>query len=168
MKSRQLLTFLTSAIIAISMTGCNACTEQHNPRPDQAKFAKERATAHEAKPKLKEDGSLPEAPKPAADSSTKVAAATENAGVQKYKQFCTACHGADGMASGPAAAAMNPKPRNLTSAEWQASVDDAHIAKVIKEGGASVGLSATMAPWGAVINDDEIQQIVTYIRSLKK
>jgi mono/diheme cytochrome c family protein len=47
-------------------------------------------------------------------------------------------------------------------------VDDAHIHKVIKEGGTSVGLSATMAPWGAAINDAEIDNIVKYIRHFGK
>ena len=42
---------------------------------------------------------------------------------------------------------MNPKPRAFTDAVRQDLVDDAHIAKVIKEGGAAVGLSVTMAPW---------------------
>ena len=48
------------------------------------------------------------------------------------------------VVNSPTALAMQPRPRNLTDATWQGSVDDAHIAKVIREGGASVGLSATM------------------------
>jgi mono/diheme cytochrome c family protein len=47
-------------------------------------------------------------------------------------------------------------------------VDDAHITKVIKEGGAAVGLSPTMAPWGGALNDAEIAEVVKYVRSFKK
>ena len=53
---------------------------------------------------------------------------------KNYYMLCSSCHGADGKANTPTAAAFNPKPRNLTDASWQGSVDDAHIAKVIKEG----------------------------------
>ena len=93
---------------------------------------------------------------------------TEVPGKASYETYCSACHGVDGKADGPGALAMNPKPRNFHDKEWQAKVDDAHIHKVIKEGGTSVGLSATMAPWGAAINDAEIDNIVKYIRHFGK
>ncbi len=153
----------------LTLTGCNACTEQHDPRADHQKFSEERQTANQELPTLNEDGSLPKKELAMNDMNEKSQASDQsNAGEQKYAQFCVACHGADGTASGPAAAAMNPKPRNFTDAAWQDSVDDAHIAKVIKEGGAAVGLSPTMAPWGAVVSDEEITQIIAKIRGFKK
>jgi mono/diheme cytochrome c family protein len=94
--------------------------------------------------------------------------AAEVPGKAAYETYCGACHGIDGKADGAGALAMNPKPRNFHDKEWQAKVDDAHIHKVIKEGGAAVGLSATMAPWGAAINDAEIDNIVKYIRQFGK
>ena len=63
---------------------------------------------------------------------------------------------------------MQPRPRNLTDATWQGSVDDAHIAKVIREGGASVGLSATMTAWGGVLNDEQVDALVQVVRSIKE
>ncbi|RMF11892.1 MAG: cytochrome c [Candidatus Dadabacteria bacterium] len=89
------------------------------------------------------------------------------AGKAKYDMFCSSCHGASGKGDGPAGAALNPKPRNFTDAAWQDKVDDAHIAKVIKEGGAAAGLSPLMPPWGASLSDDDVNNIVAYIRSLK-
>jgi len=83
-----------------------------------------------------------------------------------YTTYCASCHGADGAANSPTAMALNPKPRDFTDKSWQKSVDDAHITKVIKEGGAAVGLSATMAPWGAVLSDDDIKGLVSYVRKL--
>ena len=41
---------------------------------------------------------------------------------------------------------MNPKPRDFTSAEWQKSVTDEHIDKIIIGGGAAVGKSPMMPP----------------------
>ena len=87
---------------------------------------------------------------------------------QRYAQLCAGCHGAKGDGDGPAGVAMVPKPRVLTDAAWQASVDDARITKVLKEGGAAVGLSALMAPWGSVLSDAEIAEMVAFIRGLKK
>ena len=38
---------------------------------------------------------------------------------------------------------------------------------VISEGGAVAGLSATMVSYKAILTDDQIWQIVTYIKTLK-
>ncbi|MDX2169161.1 MAG: c-type cytochrome [Deltaproteobacteria bacterium] len=61
-----------------------------------------------------------------------------------YKSRCTLCHGAAGKGDGPTAAALTPKPRTLTDAAWQKTVDDAHIEKIILNGGPSVGKSPLM------------------------
>jgi cytochrome c553 len=61
-----------------------------------------------------------------------------------FSTRCAACHGADGKGDGVAAASLNPKPRAYSDQEWQKSVDDSHIAKVIVEGGPSVGKSPLM------------------------
>src|SRR5690606_2814806 len=43
---------------------------------------------------------------------------------QMFATVCATCHGTDGSGNGPAAASINPKPRNYTDAAWQASVTD--------------------------------------------
>jgi mono/diheme cytochrome c family protein len=63
-----------------------------------------------------------------------------------FEQRCNVCHGEKGDGAGPAGVALTPKPRSWVDAKWQASVDDARIAKVVVEGGPSVGLSPLMAP----------------------
>jgi mono/diheme cytochrome c family protein len=63
-----------------------------------------------------------------------------------FAQRCVACHGADGKGDGPASAALNPKPRAFGDPDWQASVTDEHLAKVIVGGGPAVGKSPMMAP----------------------
>ncbi|ACY19156.1 c-type cytochrome [Haliangium ochraceum] len=57
---------------------------------------------------------------------------------------CATCHGGDGTGNGPAAAAMNPKPRDYTNKEWQASVQDEDLKTAIVKGGAAVGKSPMM------------------------
>jgi mono/diheme cytochrome c family protein len=45
---------------------------------------------------------------------------------------------------------------------------DEHLFKVIKEGGASVGKSPLMAPWGGTLTDDQIRDVVAFLRSIAK
>lgn len=142
---------VTLALSGLLATACDWNSKQdYSPKQDYQQFIKKQ---EEAKAALAQAG------------AGGAAAPAAVPGKQSYETFCVACHGADGKGDSATALAMNPKPRNLTDKAWQAKVDDAHIAKVIKEGGPSVGLSATMAPWGAVINDEELKNVVAYVRS---
>ena len=62
-----------------------------------------------------------------------------------FEARCVTCHGASGKGDGIAAANINPKPRDYADKEWQASVDDEYLAKVILEGGPAMGKSPMMA-----------------------
>ena len=94
------------------------------------------------------------------------AAATQEADTI-WQQRCTTCHGATGKGDGAAAAALNPKPRDFSSATWQASVTDEHIEKVILEGGQAVGLSMLMvANPDLASKPDVIKALRAHVRSL--
>lgn len=86
------------------------------------------------------------------------------AGEATFRQFCVTCHGSTGKGNGPAAAGLNPKPSDLSAT----SKSDADIKKIIKGGGASSGLSPAMPAWGAALSDQDISNVVAYIRSLGK
>ncbi len=86
-------------------------------------------------------------------------------GKEKFELMCASCHGPQGKGDGPAGAALNPKPRNLTDAAYMSTLDDEHIIKVIKEGGASVGKSPLMPPLGGALSDEDVHNIVAFIRS---
>lgn len=92
--------------------------------------------------------------------------------VKKGKQLfttkgCAACHGDKGTGDGISAATLDPKPRNYTDKSWQASVTDAHIKKVIREGGDANGLSPMMAPYDAMFTEEgDLDAVVAFIRSL--
>jgi mono/diheme cytochrome c family protein len=88
------------------------------------------------------------------------------AGKAKFQQLCATCHGAAGASDGPASASLRPTPRKLNDAEWQASVDDDYIKKVITQGGAAVGLSPLMTPWGHALKGEDLENVVAYIRTL--
>lgn len=61
-----------------------------------------------------------------------------------FAQRCVPCHGSTGKGDGPASASLTPKPRAFGDPEWQKSVTDDHLMKIIKFGGAAVGKSAAM------------------------
>ena len=89
-------------------------------------------------------------------------------GKEKYMENmrCSACHGDSGKGDGPAAIALNPKPRNYTDCAVMSKKSDAELFKVIKEGGPAVGLSPLMAPFGGQLNDKEVWDVVAFIRSI--
>lgn len=146
----------------ISVFLTSSCTEQHDPTKHHQQMRDEHAMAQRVMPKLASDGTLPKVEAGGQGS----AQGSEIDG--KYNTLCSSCHGTSGDANTPAGMALNPKPRNFTDGAWHDKTGDDQIAKVIKEGGASVGLSATMAAWGAMLNDAQIKEMVAKIRAFRK
>jgi mono/diheme cytochrome c family protein len=89
-----------------------------------------------------------------------------DAGRTTFQQLCAMCHGQTGQGDGAASAALTPKPRDMSDSEWQASVDDEYLTKVIREGGPAVGLSPQMMGFGRNLNEQQIENVVAYIRTL--
>lgn len=77
---------------------------------------------------------------------TAITAADHQAARTKFDTLCFTCHGKNGAGDGPGSQGLVPQPRNFQDAAWQASVDDAHIEKIIVGGGAAVGKALTMPP----------------------
>lgn len=150
MRFPRCIAWLSVVSLGLFLAGC---LEQFDPTKNNAMFKKEMAQAATASPKLSATGELPPAGGPAIDID------------EKYTTLCSGCHGAQGHGDGPAGMALNPKPRNFSDKAWQASVDDARITTVIKSGGAAVGLSPMMAPWGSVLSDAELKLMVGKVRS---
>ena len=84
-----------------------------------------------------------------------------------YAGRCAVCHGAGGKGDGAGSAALEPKPRDFTSAEWQASVTDEHLTKIIVYGGTAVNKAATMpANPDLDAKPEVVAELVKFIRSL--
>lgn len=100
-------------------------------------------------------------------SAEEIPAAASQEADTIWQQRCSTCHGPNGKGDGPAGAALTPKPRDFTSAEWQASVTDEKIQKVILEGGQSVGLSMLMIPNpDLAAKPDVVKALVAHVRGL--
>jgi len=99
--------------------------------------------------------------------ATPALAADAAEGAKSFATFCSTCHGEKGAGDGVAAAGLDPKPANFATAEFWKGKDDAYLTKVIKEGGAAVGKSPLMAPWGGVLDDAKIADVVAFMNTLK-
>ena len=84
-------------------------------------------------------------------------------GKETYNNICASCHGATGKGDGVAAAALDPKPRDLSDAEFVSGLSNEHLTKVISKGGPSVGLTALMPAWEGVLQPEDIQNVIEYI-----
>jgi mono/diheme cytochrome c family protein len=89
-----------------------------------------------------------------------------NAGKTKYESLCAGCHGKTGKGDGPAAASLNPKPQDHTDGKTMNALTDKYLADIVKDGGAGVKKSPLMPAWGKTMKDQEIADVVAYIRSL--
>lgn len=78
---------------------------------------------------------------------------------------CVPCHGPQGKGDGVLAGSLDVPPRDLTSKSIISTRTDKFLFDVIKNGGASAGLSESMTPWGTTFSDEEISNIVDYIRT---
>ena len=87
------------------------------------------------------------------------------AGEGNFQSYCMGCHGAEGKGDGVLAESLDVKPRDLADAAFTGSKSDEHLFKVIKDGGASVGLSENMTPFNEILSDEEIRKLVAYLRS---
>lgn len=85
-----------------------------------------------------------------------------------YAKFCASCHGTTGKGDGPAAAALNPKPKDLTDKAYMSKLDDKYLVDIIAKGGAAVGKSPLMPSWEKALKAEDIHNVIAYIRSLDK
>ena len=87
-------------------------------------------------------------------------------GKATYHSTCAPCHGEGGKGDGPAAVALNPKPRDHTNGTYMDTLTNEHLFKVVKEGGVQFGFP-TM-PAQAAMQDDTIKNVIAFVRSLSK
>ncbi|MDH5508768.1 MAG: cytochrome c [Nitrospinota bacterium] len=96
-----------------------------------------------------------------------VAVAKEKA-ADNYSLYCVQCHGSKGTGRGINAPALSVQPRNHTSAKDMSSLTDESVFKSIKEGGVAVGKSTQMPPWGGILTDEEVTDLVKHLRGMCK
>ena len=83
-----------------------------------------------------------------------------------YKVYCVQCHGISGNGKGVNTWDMSVQPRDHSDAKGMKSISDKDMFKAIKEGGLAVSKSVHMPPWGDILSDEDIHDIVKYLREL--
>jgi mono/diheme cytochrome c family protein len=85
-----------------------------------------------------------------------------------FQELCSVCHGATGKGDGPSAQGLEPKPADFTNCQAMAKDSDEVLFKIIKGGGQSAGRSTVMPAWGDSLSEQQIRELVKFIRGLCK
>lgn len=89
-------------------------------------------------------------------------------GRKLYMTHCYTCHGVTGKGDGPAAARLQPKPRNLTDDAYLSRKTDQDIYNVISGGSAGLHRFSGMPDWKAIFYPERIWDVVAYLRTLHR
>lgn len=79
-----------------------------------------------------------------------------------FANYCVTCHGINADGNGRAARLYSPRPANLRLTDK----NDAYIGLIVKLGGQAMGRSPFMPPWGAELTEEQMLDLVAYVRSL--
>lgn len=85
-----------------------------------------------------------------------------------YNVYCVQCHGVNRNGNGVNSRDMAVKPRDHTDTKAMGDTPDDLLFKAIKGGGLAVGKSVLMPRWEGVLSDDEIREMVVYLRFVSK
>lgn len=97
--------------------------------------------------------------------TTLVSGADPNEGKQWYYVYCVNCHGWLLHGDGPGAREIEPRPRILTKGSYMNRRTNLDLFSVIKGGGEAVDLSGSMPAWGNFLQDQDIWNIVAWLRA---
>ena len=84
-------------------------------------------------------------------------------GKELFLRYCSGCHGEDGRGE---AKTFRPNVGNLAVKKLMDQLPDEYLFTVIKNGGAAVGKNAAMPAWQKQLVDQEIWEIVAFVRTL--
>jgi mono/diheme cytochrome c family protein len=131
---------LTSCVLICA--GAGAIAAQHPAQHDAA------VHHHPAAAKIKN---------PVAPGAASIAA-----GEKLYVKHCSECHGDTGKGDGEMGEEMDPKPANLTDAEWKHGSSDGEIFTVIRNGVKSTGMKA----FARKLTVHQVWDVVNYLHTL--
>ena len=88
-------------------------------------------------------------------------------GREVYQHYCQTCHGDSGAGDGFNAFNLDPRPRDFSDPAFQKKTD-ADIRDAIRRGGAGVGLSPLMPPWGRTLSERQIDDVILYLHTQRR
>jgi mono/diheme cytochrome c family protein len=93
-------------------------------------------------------------------------AQNQSEGKKLYLTYCASCHGDNGKGDGPAAQSLPVKPANHTAGSVMNQFTDKFLMEIISKGGSAVGKSPMMPAWGGQFKENQLRDIVAYVRSI--
>jgi len=90
-------------------------------------------------------------------------ASANDVGERVYRERCAPCHGDSGRGDGPAAEALEPRPRNFREVGFWRDRTEQQLTDVVRRGKPGT----LMAPFEGVLSDAEIEAVVSYVRSFR-
>ena len=87
-------------------------------------------------------------------------------GKRLYATYCSNCHGTSGKGDGLAAKSLPDRPANHTDGKFMSQLSDKYLHDIISKGGSRVGKSPFMPAWGSLLKDQQIRDIISFMRSL--
>lgn len=83
-------------------------------------------------------------------------------GTIAFEHYCSLCHGMTAEGNGRAAKLYNPRPYNLR----KSMMPDAYKEQIIRKGGKAMGRSEFMPPWGEELTNEQVLDIVNFLRTI--
>jgi len=83
---------------------------------------------------------------------------------EMFSDTCARCHGPNGFGDGPDGMTLSTHPRNFHDCALMAKDSDDKVFQEIKGGSASIGRSNDMPSWGEALSDDDIRNLIAYVR----
>lgn len=80
-----------------------------------------------------------------------------------FRTYCALCHGYKADGNGRAARNYSPRPANLVLT----TASDDYKRRIIRQGGAALGRSQFMPPWGNELTEEQIEDVVYYLRIIQ-
>ena len=80
-----------------------------------------------------------------------------------YQKSCVACHGPQGKGDGPTGKVLVPPAADFTSAASRKK-SDADLLKIIENGKPPTAMIA----WKGQLSDQDIQNVLAYVKTLRK
>ena len=87
---------------------------------------------------------------------------------QIYGVYCVQCHGLKRTGTGVNLPGLSTKPRDHTDSKKHGRYARRRTVQRDQEGGLAVNKSALMPSWGAVLSDQQITELVKYLRKVCK
>ncbi len=89
-----------------------------------------------------------------------------DAGKRIFADYCAVCHGREGKGDGPLAAMFGPKPFDFTDKTGMGAKRNQDLYFAIFGGGEAIGKSTFMPTWGGLLKEQEIWDVITYLRTI--